>query len=124
MARPRYLLHLLIFTESIFLYIAVTRLKAASRLCSSSHQHQHHLPHHNSSLPTIYVVTPTYTRPTQLPDLTRLANTLRLVPNLHWLVCEDAKTITQVVAKYSYCHACHTQNYVVLCTIVHTMGRS
>ena len=27
----------------------------------------------------LYIVTPTYTRPTQLPDLTRLANTLRLV---------------------------------------------
>ena len=27
----------------------------------------------------LYIVTPTYTRPTQLADLTRLANTLRLV---------------------------------------------
>lgn len=51
-----------------------------------------------SSLPTIYVVTPTYRRPEQMADLTRLAQTLMLVPNVHWLVVEDAKTRTPMVA--------------------------
>ena len=49
------------------------------------------------TLPTIYIVTPTYTRPTQLPDLTRMANTLRLVRHrvvwvdllYSWMLCVD-----------------------------------
>ena len=46
----------------------------------------------NSSkpLPVIYVVTPTYKRPTQAPDLTRVAQTLMLVKQIHWIVIEDA----------------------------------
>lgn len=40
--------------------------------------------------PTIYVVTPTYRRPEQVADLTRLAQTLMLVRDVHWLVVEDA----------------------------------
>lgn len=36
-------------------------------------------------LPTIHVVTPTYSRPVQKAELTRLANTLLHVPNLHWI---------------------------------------
>uniref|UniRef100_A0A8C9KGZ1 Galactosylgalactosylxylosylprotein 3-beta-glucuronosyltransferase n=1 Tax=Panthera tigris altaica TaxID=74533 RepID=A0A8C9KGZ1_PANTA len=44
----------------------------------------------SDTLPTIHVVTPTYSRPVQKAELTRLANTLLHVPNLHWLVVEDA----------------------------------
>lgn len=39
---------------------------------------------------TIYVVTPTYRRPEQIADLTRLAQTLMLVRDIHWLVVEDS----------------------------------
>ena len=42
------------------------------------------------SEPIIYVITPTYQRGTQQPDLTRLAQTLMLVRGLHWIVIEDA----------------------------------
>ena len=52
-----------------------------------------------SSVSPIYVITPTFTRPTQLPDLTRLANTLRLVPRLHWLVAEDQTNTSASVAE-------------------------
>ena len=45
----------------------------------------------------LYIVTPTYTRATQQADLTRLANTLRLVPGVHWLVAEDANTTSEAV---------------------------
>lgn len=38
----------------------------------------------------IFIITPTYTRPTQMPDMTRLAQTLRLVPDIFWIVAEDA----------------------------------
>ncbi|CAC5373332.1 B3GAT3 [Mytilus coruscus] len=40
-------------------------------------------------VPLIYTVTPTYYRLTQMADLTRLANTLRNVRRLHWIVVED-----------------------------------
>lgn len=43
-----------------------------------------------ADLPPLYVITPTYTRGSQKPDLTRLAQTLMLVPRIHWFVVEDA----------------------------------
>jgi len=41
-------------------------------------------------IPTLYVITPTYNRKTQLPDIVRLKQTLMLVPNCVWIVVEDA----------------------------------
>lgn len=49
-------------------------------------------------LPTIYFVTPTYKRPEQLPDMTRLAQTLMHVPFVMWLVIEDAELLTPQIA--------------------------
>ncbi|XP_063068651.1 galactosylgalactosylxylosylprotein 3-beta-glucuronosyltransferase 2-like [Engraulis encrasicolus] len=49
-------------------------------------------------LPFVYVITPTYRRPTQKADLTRLANTLGQVPNLHWIVVEDSDKRSPMVA--------------------------
>ncbi|XP_064080585.1 galactosylgalactosylxylosylprotein 3-beta-glucuronosyltransferase S-like [Macrobrachium nipponense] len=37
----------------------------------------------------IYVITPTYPRVNQIPEMTRLAQTLMLVPDVHWIVAED-----------------------------------
>ncbi len=42
-------------------------------------------------LPIIYVVTPTYARPVQKAELTRLSQTLLHVPALRWIVVEDAE---------------------------------
>ncbi|KAK6015067.1 hypothetical protein OSTOST_19516, partial [Ostertagia ostertagi] len=39
--------------------------------------------------PLIIIITPTYKRPTRLADMTRMSNTLRLVPHIHWIVIED-----------------------------------
>ena len=50
------------------------------------------------SAPTIYVITPTHTRFTQKADLTRLSQTLLHIPKLHWIVVEDAKARTDLVA--------------------------
>lgn len=59
---------------------------------------------------TLYIITPTYPRPEQLPELTRLSQTLmvsfkkheipslctslQLVKNVKWIVAEDANTPT------------------------------
>ncbi|XP_069694044.1 galactosylgalactosylxylosylprotein 3-beta-glucuronosyltransferase P-like isoform X2 [Periplaneta americana] len=51
-----------------------------------------------SKLPRLYIITPTYRRPEQIPELTRMAQTLMHVPNLHWLVIEDADNKTQLVS--------------------------
>jgi len=44
---------------------------------------------------TIFVITPTYTRPTQMADMTKLAQTLEVAAlkykiNMHWIVSEDS----------------------------------
>ena len=50
-------------------------------------------------LPTIYIITPTYKRPEQIPDLTRLAQTLMHVPSIRWLIVEDAEVLNPHVAE-------------------------
>lgn len=50
-------------------------------------------------LPTIHVITPTYTRAVQKAELTRLTNTLLHVPNLHWIVVEDSSRRTPLVSR-------------------------
>lgn len=47
----------------------------------------------------LYVITPTFRRPEQIPELTRMAHTLMLVENVHWLVIEDAKILTPQVSQ-------------------------
>ncbi|KAM9251703.1 galactosylgalactosylxylosylprotein 3-beta-glucuronosyltransferase 3 [Cariama cristata] len=49
------------------------------------------------TLPTIYVVTPTYARPVQKAELVRLSQTLLHVRALHWVVVEDSATPTELV---------------------------
>ncbi|XP_053577098.1 galactosylgalactosylxylosylprotein 3-beta-glucuronosyltransferase 1-like [Bombina bombina] len=54
----------------------------------------------SSSLPTIFVITPTYTRLVQKAELTRMSNTLRQVPALHWIVVEDSIKKTLLVKNF------------------------
>lgn len=49
-------------------------------------------------LPTIYAITPTYQRWVQKAELTRLSQTLALVPNIHWIIVEDAEEKSDLVA--------------------------
>ncbi|XP_056139819.1 galactosylgalactosylxylosylprotein 3-beta-glucuronosyltransferase 1 [Lampris incognitus] len=50
-------------------------------------------------LPTIHIITPTYSRPVQKAELTRLANTFLHVPNLHWILVEDSQRRTALVTR-------------------------
>ncbi|XP_071534977.1 galactosylgalactosylxylosylprotein 3-beta-glucuronosyltransferase P-like [Panulirus ornatus] len=52
------------------------------------------------NLPTIYVVTPTYKRLEQIPELTRLGQTLMNVPKVHWIVAEDGRQANPHVLQY------------------------
>ena len=54
----------------------------------------------DSNLPTIFMITPTYTRWTQKADLVRLCQTLMHVRNLHWIVVEDAEQKTELVTNF------------------------
>ncbi|XP_078256132.1 galactosylgalactosylxylosylprotein 3-beta-glucuronosyltransferase 2 [Rhinoraja longicauda] len=53
----------------------------------------------NMSLPIIYAITPTYSRPVQKAELTRLANTFRQLPNFHWVLVEDAAGRSRLVSE-------------------------
>nr|XP_034175899.1 galactosylgalactosylxylosylprotein 3-beta-glucuronosyltransferase P-like isoform X2 [Osmia lignaria] len=53
----------------------------------------------NETLEPLYIITPTYRRPEQIPELTRMSHTLMLVKNVHWLVIEDAITATRQVTR-------------------------
>ncbi|XP_058275667.1 galactosylgalactosylxylosylprotein 3-beta-glucuronosyltransferase 2 isoform X2 [Hirundo rustica] len=50
-----------------------------------------------AALPTIYAITPTYSRPVQKAELTRLANTFRQVSRLHWILVEDAAARSELM---------------------------
>lgn len=50
-----------------------------------------------STAEPLYIITPTYRRPEQIPELTRMSHTLMLVKNVHWLVIEDATAATKQV---------------------------
>lgn len=49
------------------------------------------LPTNKTDKTIIYIVTPTYRRPEQQAELTRLAQTLMHVKDIYWLLIEDAK---------------------------------
>lgn len=51
-------------------------------------------------LPVIYVITPTYARPHQKAELTRLKSVFLHVPALHWVVVEDAPHKSQMVSEF------------------------
>ncbi|KAK7901333.1 hypothetical protein WMY93_018102 [Mugilogobius chulae] len=53
-----------------------------------------------SALPMIYAITPTYSRPVQKAELTRLAQAFRQVPRFHWIVVEDASSRSDLVTKF------------------------
>ncbi|XP_069476289.1 galactosylgalactosylxylosylprotein 3-beta-glucuronosyltransferase 1-like [Ambystoma mexicanum] len=51
-------------------------------------------------LPTIFTITPTYTRLEQKAELTRMASTLLHIQALHWIVVEDSVNKTALVSSF------------------------
>ncbi|XP_071098140.1 galactosylgalactosylxylosylprotein 3-beta-glucuronosyltransferase 1-like [Haliotis cracherodii] len=68
----------------------------------------------NSSqdLPVIYAITPTYARSQQKAELTRLSQTFLHMSSFHWIVVEDSRNKSRLVANLlrncgvSYTHLC------------------
>ena len=56
-------------------------------------------PTETAGLATVYVITPTYPRAVQVPEMTRLAQTLMLTTNVFWVVTEDAAERTTAVTE-------------------------
>lgn len=80
-----------IVVNLLLFYIALCGLK-----CLKSY-YDENLPEEqqsHSQLPPLYIITPTYPRTEQIAEITRLGNTLKHVPNLFWLVIEDATVKT------------------------------
>jgi beta-1,3-glucuronyltransferase len=53
----------------------------------------------NNNEKWIYFITPTFSRPEQIAELTRLGQTLSHVSHLHWIVVEDSTSCSQSVAQ-------------------------
>lgn len=53
-----------------------------------------------SQKPPLYIITPTWPRPVQLPELTRLGYALKNVENIVWIVAEDAHEPTRQVLEF------------------------
>lgn len=55
-------------------------------------------PHVLHPVPTIFVITPTYTREVQKAELTKQCQTFTLVSHLHWIIIEDSDQQTKLVS--------------------------
>ena len=48
----------------------------------------------------LYVITPTYSRPSQRAELTRVSQALRGVENVVWIVVEDSQNTTHKLTEF------------------------
>ncbi|KAH9636487.1 hypothetical protein HF086_002187 [Spodoptera exigua] len=72
-------------------------LNVKNKICGVNLKDQRSYVNKTTDLNMIYFVTPTYPRPEQAPELTRLAHTLMHVPRLHWIVADDQPLCSDVV---------------------------
>ena len=66
----------------------------------STSTREDHTPSLLPDVPTIHMITPTYSRWTQKADLTRLCQTLMHVKNLNWILVEDSDERTGLVTRF------------------------
>ncbi|KAH8290087.1 hypothetical protein KR044_010623 [Drosophila immigrans] len=92
--RPRQVLILII----VFIVLLLMVHRNGKRSCDGPEYLQAmYAQQQADTLPTIYAITPTYARPAQKAELTRLSHIFMLVPNLHWILVEDSNVTTPLV---------------------------
>ncbi|XP_075990905.1 galactosylgalactosylxylosylprotein 3-beta-glucuronosyltransferase S-like [Anticarsia gemmatalis] len=72
-------------------------LNVKNKLCYVNYNDDRNYINKTSDLKMIYFVTPTYPRPEQVPELTRLAHTLMHVPRIHWIIADDQPICSDAV---------------------------
>lgn len=87
-------------TEEEALHSEISQLKAELGILKNHFEKCGALKESSQDIPTIYAITPTYARPVQKAELTRLSHTFLLVPNFHWIVVEDAEDETPLVSRF------------------------
>lgn len=79
--------------------LALKNIPVKNKLCYvSTSDDRAHL-NNKTDLKMIYYVTPTYPRPEQIPELTRLSHTLMHVPRIHWIIADDQPICSEQVMK-------------------------
>ena len=91
---------LLVLFVQLLLYLALSSQTIYCQIPNLSLFYQTRAIPSYEKMPTIYVVTPTYSRFVQRAELTRLSQTLMLVPNLHWIIVEDADRATGRLSRF------------------------
>lgn len=90
-----------ITVESLYLITSLKKLAILEEECEQEEEARENkelgLVPKKEAWPPIYIITPTYKRITQIADMTRMSQTLMHVPNLHWIVVEDAEKTSDVV---------------------------
>ncbi|KAF4523537.1 hypothetical protein B566_EDAN011985 [Ephemera danica] len=85
------------FTQAMYMSDSgctdLARIKLKAKVCPLSKEENK-----ASKEPIIYAITPTFARPEQKAELTRLSQTLMLVPLLQWIIIEDAEEKTDLVS--------------------------
>jgi hypothetical protein len=76
------------------------RLKESPDCLATPFYHRGDTTSQTLRMPTAYVITPTYARATQKPDLLRMCYTLTLAPHVHWIVVEDSPNRTADVSDH------------------------
>ncbi|CAD7087680.1 unnamed protein product [Hermetia illucens] len=88
--RPRQIIIIVVIFVVIILFITNTRQNCEFPKYYRSSARK-------DDLPTIFAITPTYYRPVQKAELTRLSHVVMLVPNVHWIIVEDADHTSSLV---------------------------
>ncbi|RVE53094.1 hypothetical protein evm_002191 [Chilo suppressalis] len=77
--------------------VSIKTVPVKSKLCYvTTNDERVHL-YNKTDLKMIYYVTPTYPRPEQIPELTRLSHTLMHVPRIHWVIADDQPICSETV---------------------------
>uniref|UniRef100_A0A0N4ZEA9 Galactosylgalactosylxylosylprotein 3-beta-glucuronosyltransferase n=1 Tax=Parastrongyloides trichosuri TaxID=131310 RepID=A0A0N4ZEA9_PARTI len=91
----RFILYFLLFVgSSILLILQFTDRQLTINVEPKSEEESVILPK-----TLIFVITPTYKRYTRIADMTRMSNTLRHVPNIHWILIEDGEEKSELLVE-------------------------